>query len=333
MTGRDETNLQYKENTKKLLSEMPDFAERFYYSMTNMQESSKFTYMDNLKSFFDYIQYHFAIADLGEMFFRSISRTDLEKYIEFIESDYIKKGKKGQSAIALKVFAIKKFFQYLYDEDKIEKNPAEKLKYKNESTENEPTFLTQDEIKELFENIEKKGNQFINRDKLLFLIPMVTGMRVSPLHELNIEDIDCDNKSIVVTEKENYKRIFKLDDNTFEVLFNWIREREYLLLYSREQINALFITRTDKKYNRITHMGIHEIYRKYTKDFDKNITPHMMRRTFANMAYKYTDHDIYAVSAMLGHKRVETTKRYVVPDVSKKKEIAGKIFSVIGGET
>lgn len=327
MTGRDEDILTYKGRTLKTVKGMPSYVNDFYYSLTGLQESSRYVYVSYLKNFLDYIKEFKAVSDVTIEVLNSITETDIGKYIEFLEEDSIKGEKKGTCNIMTRLAAVKKFFHYLNKKQLIASDPSIDIKYKKSPAEHIPVFLTPKEVKELFKKIDAEGKKWKDRDKLLFFIPLVTGMRVTPLREINISDIDFYEHTIKVTEKENFKRTFQLDDNCFKVLNSWINERNELL--GNDKCDALFITKQNGKYKRISNSTIHYVYKQYTQDFNKNIPPHGMRRTFANIAYEASSHDIYMVSSLLGHKQIDTTRKYVAADSSRKKEMSGKIFSMI----
>lgn len=327
MTGREEDILKYKEKTLNTVSEMPDYISDYYYSLTGLQESSRYIYITFLRNFLEYIAETKGVKELSKVQLGMITDTDIGKYMEHLEDDSIKTGKKGRCNIMTRMAAIKRFFGYLAKKKIIPDDPSADIKYKKNPAEHTPVYLTTDEVRELFTKIEDTGKKWKTRDKLLFYIPLVTGMRVTPLREINLSDINFTDQTIQVTEKENFKRTFQLDDNSFAILKSWIKERKEIL--GDEKCDALFIAKRDGQFRRISNTDIHYIYKVYTKDFNKNIPPHGMRRTFANIAYEASGHDIYMVSNLLGHKQIDTTRKYVAADSSRKKEMSGKIFSMI----
>jgi site-specific recombinase XerD len=335
MTGRDEDIIIFNNRSKEIVKKSPKFMEEFYYSMTGLQSSSRYLYIKLVKNYLDYFSSKLNIEtkDISRNTLNKIKQIDIEQYIDYLENNNMEKEKKGQNNIITRIAAIKRFYCFLNDHNYITNNPALKVKYKKKSSEKNPVFLDKKEIKQLFQNVEdglgvkEKNYKMKMRDKLLFLIPCVTGMRVTPLREININDINFDYKTITVVEKENFVRTFQLDDGTFKDLMQWIEERKEIL--NGQECEALFITKWEGTYQRISSAALHKIYKKYTANLNKNIPPHGMRRTFANMAYEFTGHDIYAVSAMLGHAQIDTTRKYVAADTSKKREISNKIFSTI----
>ena len=144
-----------------------------------------------------------------------------------------------------------------------------------------------------------------------------TGIRVSELVGLNVEDVDFKNNSFVVTRKGGNRVILYLNEEIKEYLTVYIKYRETLLLPKDEK--ALFIS---IQKTRLTTRAVENIIKKYSKIAVplKKITPHKLRSTFGTELYRTTG-DIYVVADVLGHKDVNTTKKHyaaLTEDVRKR---------------
>jgi site-specific recombinase XerD len=118
-----------------------------------------------------------------------------------------------------------------------------------------------------------------------------------------MEDIDFDDRSIVVTEKGNKTRVVFFGENVKRELLYWIRHRREIM---GTNDGPLFVSNRKK---RISVCAVQDILKKYTAGFDKHITPHKMRSTCATNLYEET-HDIYLVQNVLGHSNIANTRRY-----------------------
>ena len=139
-----------------------------------------------------------------------------------------------------------------------------------------------------------------------------TGLRVSAITQINLEDIDFQNNIINVIEKGNKYRTIYFGDNLKTKLSLWMNDREKY--YSDVDTNALFISR---KKNRISVSAVEDLLQKYTHNINKKITPHKLRATCATNLYKKT-RDIYLVANQLGHANIATTKIYTDIDNESK---------------
>ena len=171
------------------------------------------------------------------------------------------------------------------------------------------TFLNEKEIKKCINEIYKKCDEkFINRNVCIFSLGISTGLRVSAIAQINLDDINFKNNTIQVIEKGNKYRTIHFGDNLKEKIIAWIDDRnEY---FADVETNALFIS---KKKNRISVSAIEDMIEKYTQCIDKHITPHKLRATCATNLYKKTG-DIYIVANQLGHANISTTKIYTEID-------------------
>ena len=158
------------------------------------------------------------------------------------------------------------------------------------------------------------GNM-LTRDKAIIGLALATGMRVSALVQINIEDIDFEHNSVKVIEKRTKTRTLYFGDNTKELLQDWIETRSKY--YRDVDTTALFLS---QRKRRITTNGVRNIVEKYTKDINKHITPHKLRATAATQAAA-AGISVQTIQDMYGHGSIQTTMRYVKA-LDKEKEKA-----------
>ena len=207
------------------------------------------------------------------------------------------------------------FFEFLERESYIEDNPFSNHRIERPKVKENPVvFLTPEEVRRVEKEIMDGDGNAVSigkqkdwkyRDLLLFRIPVVNGLRVTALSEINVEDIDFLHKKITVTEKGNITKKVDFDPKTERYLRIWIKQREELLNGSSG--NALFIS---NRRTRMTVRTIERVIEKYTECIPgKHITPHKLRSTCGTNAYQQKK-DIYLVSKILGHKTTSPTRRY-----------------------
>ena len=189
------------------------------------------------------------------------------------------------------------FFAWLEDEDYIIKSPVRRIhKVKTASI-----------IKETFtdENIEKMRDECKNiRNLAIIELLISTGMRVGELVNLNIEDLNFEDRSCVVQGKGNKQREVYFDARTKIHLMQYLNIR-------KDDNKALFVSK-NKPHQRLSISGIELIVRKIGVKTDVNrVHPHKFRRTLATMAID-KGMPIEQVQKLLGHVKIETTMHYAM---------------------
>ena len=274
--------------------------------------------MDNLIK--EYIEY---IENKRKLSLNTVSsyRADLKKYNDYLEENNIdikdvvetdilnylvelEKNNTSVSTIARTTSSIKSFHDYLFFSKICATDPAKNIKkpkIKKETVE----ILTEEEIEALlnFENLESNK---LKRDKAIFEVLYGTGMKVSELIDLNVEDVDFEMGSITCSSSKN-KRVIPLIDVTKKYLELYVNEARENVVAEGE--NALFVSALG---HRFTRQGLWKIIKKYSKkaNIDKNINPTMLRHSFAiHMIYKGAN--IASVNKILGNTNLSSIQSYL----------------------
>lgn len=189
------------------------------------------------------------------------------------------------------------FFSWLEDEDYIVKSPVRRIH----------RIKSMQAVKETFsdENIEKMRDE-CNSIRNLSIIELFisTGMRVGELVNLNISDINFEERSCIVLGKGNKQREVYFDARTKIHLLQYLNTRN-------DESEALFVS-VKKPHQRLSISGIELIIRKLGMDTDINkVHPHKFRRTLATMAID-KGMPIEQVQKLLGHVKIETTLHYAM---------------------
>lgn len=141
---------------------------------------------------------------------------------------------------------------------------------------------------------------------LWFDLALTTGLRISSMVEINIDDFNEDYTELNVVQKGNKIHQVMISDTVRKELLLWLEDREKILKESNSKISALFITIEGKRASRtyFAHLLEAESY-----NMNRKVTPHDLRRTCGTMLYARTG-DIYLVAHTLGHSDPKTTTRY-----------------------
>ena len=224
---------------------------------------------------------------------KGITTEDIRNYL----SNYKETNNCGSVTIDNIRRVFSSFFAWLEDEDYIIKSPVRRIhKVKTASI-----------IKETFtdENIEKMRDECKNiRNLAIIELLISTGMRVGELVNLNIEDINFEDRSCIVQGKGNKQREVYFDARTKIHLMQYLNIR-------KDDNKALFVSK-NKPHQRLSISGIELIVRKIGIKTDVNrVHPHKFRRTLATMAID-KGMPIEQVQKLLGHVKIETTMHYAM---------------------
>ena len=224
---------------------------------------------------------------------KGITTEDIRNYL----SNYKETNNCGSVTIDNIRRVFSSFFAWLEDEDYIIKSPVRRIhKVKAASI-----------IKETFtdENIEKMRDECKNiRNLAIIELLISTGMRVGELVNLNIEDLNFEDRSCVVQGKGNKQREVYFDARTKIHLMQYLNIR-------KDDNKALFVSK-NKPHQRLSISGIELIVRRIGAKTDVNrVHPHKFRRTLATMAID-KGMPIEQVQKLLGHVKIETTMHYAM---------------------
>lgn len=176
---------------------------------------------------------------------------------------------------------------------------------------------------------QKYNERMVSRDLAIIMTLLGTGLRISELVGLNLNDIDRTNKEKIylrIVRKGNDEDKVRVIEPVYAAITDYMTtSRPHLASSARE--NALLISR------RGTRMSVNAIQKMLEKYCEKaglpdNISPHKMRATFATKVYAETK-DIYAIKDSLHHKTIDTSKHYISDKearIDSAAEAAGKLF-------
>lgn len=327
MQGRFEHKIEIESRIEEVIKDYPVWFSMYYYSLANNTPASKRTYINKVGLFLKYVA-DLQHCHLGDIDIQCISTDVINRYFTMRKKELINGRPISNAAIATQISALKNFFGFLTENGIIAENPMDKaLKRPRVKPKETVTYLSKKEKRKIFDNLENgvgsslamsRQNKYRSRDKIIFMLGLSLGCRVSAIDEINISDIDFLKKELHVTEKGEKYRIYHLHGKLIEEIKIWIKERE--ALPGSDETEALFVSVYGGKCKRLTTEAVGKIVRKYSKGIDQRVTPHELRRTFGTEFYEKS-HDIYATATALGHADISTTKRYAAQNQEKIEQI------------
>ena len=307
MNGRLEKELKAEEKMKYRLMSLPIICTEFYDVM--VADGKSYTTMNNyINHNVDFMNY-VTNNHPNNNFYNDIRSTNINRYMTSIRRRSIDGNvvRNGDDICAARWTALNTFFQFLKDSEYINENPMDKTNRPKVRTEHKVTYLTKEEIEIVLNDIRKNATpQRRSRDLCLVSLALSTGLRVSAITQINIEDINFDNYTINVIEKGNKIRTISFGENLALLIAQCIKDRnEY---FDGAETNALFLSQWKR---RMTTQAVRDLVAKYTNDIQgKHITPHKLRASAAtNLAASGVS--IQAIAKVLGHENIQTTRRYV----------------------
>ena len=250
-------------------------------------------------------------------FYQGVTDDTIDKYMTSIRRKTVdgEVVEVGDDIRAAKWSSLNTFFKFLMQKKHIESNPMLLTERPKVRTDHTITYMTPDEIDSVFRKISETARPMVkNRDFCIMAMGLGTGLRVSAIVNINVEDVDFVNNTIKVIEKGRKTRDIGFADNLRNLLLVWMKDRE--IYFNGESEGPLFIS---QKKSRMSVDSVEGLVKKYTAHLGKRITPHKLRSSAA-MNMHGAGVDILTIASILGHNQVTTTQRYTrAYDEDKKK--------------
>lgn len=306
MNGWIEKNENLKKQIEKHLQTLPPIFTEFYIDMQG--DGKSYTTIKNYISYVEHFMKYVTNNKISDNWYTSIKTPLIKQYIINLSTREVGGAttKTSDDYQALRWSAINTFFKFLLINEYIKQNPMLKTKRPKINTEHSITYLTKKEIGDVMDSVNRNyTGKMLTRDKAIIGLALTTGIRVSALVQINIEDIDFDTNTIRVVEKRTKTKTIQFGDNTKTLLQDWLKVREQY--YGDVETSALFLSQWKR---RITTNGVRDLVSKYTKNLNKHITPHKLRATAATQAAA-AGVNVQTIQAMYNHGSIQTTMRYV----------------------
>ena len=228
------------------------------------------------------------------------TETNLNSYLLYLERDHM-----SPATVSRNIASLRSFYQYLLRVHRIEDDPSVSLK-SPKVEKKVPEILTVEEVQKLLEQPNIQTDKGI-RDETMLLLLYSTGIRVSELVNLKVEDLNLEVGYL--TCRENGKeRTIPLSAETEEKIRTYMESARTRLLKGRDS-EYLFSNCSGSPMSR---QGFWKILKSYSAaaGITKDITPHTLRHSFAAHMLK-NGADIRNVQKMMGHADIATTQMYM----------------------
>lgn len=270
----------------------------FKYYLKNekgLSENTTYSYIKDITLYSNYLEKRFDITNV-----KKIEKNHIKAYLK-----YLKQTKKlSQSSISRKLTSIKQFHKFLKLEDIVkidESTYIESLKIDKKL----PSVLSIEEVDLLLDSL-KMDTPLNIRNKTMVEVLYATGVRISELINIKINDIHINQGYIKIIGKGNKERIVPLSDESIKLLKLYITDSRVKL--SKEYNNYLFLNYDG---NKMTRQGFWKILKKLVSEagITKDISPHTIRHSFASHLLE-NGLDLRYVQELLGHEDIKTTQIY-----------------------
>lgn len=264
----------------------------------------------------DLVDYFTAMENQGLTSLDTITRQKIVVYLQQMYSE-----KKSARTISRHISSIRSFHQFLLREKISPKDPTVHLELPKVE-QKLPRILSMEEVSQLIETPDCSKPQGI-RDNALLELLYGTGMRVSELIDLDMEDLHLTMGFVRVFGKGGKERIIPLGKKAIESCTRYVNEaRPRFLAKAKEPSDALFV---NMRGVRLTRQGCWKLLKGHglKANIQKELTPHILRHSFATHLIE-NGADLRAVQEMLGHADISTTQIYTHVSRSRLKEVYSK---------
>ena len=247
-----------------------------------------------------------------------------------------------KASVARKLVTLRTFFKYCIRENLIKQNPA-RLVNNPKLPKRLPRIISADETGALLDQMlhlqpaqpngrrrlsgpkaEEEARLILKRDRAIMELLYASGLRVSELTGLNLEDLDRRGRMLRVLGKGNKERVVPYGSKAADALEAYIPLRSRILSQklSKPDYEAVFVS---YRGGRLTMRSVHSIVAKYGRlaNIDWNLHPHSLRHAFATHLLS-DGADLRAIQELLGHVSLSTTQRYTQSTIEQLMSIYDK---------
>ena len=220
-------------------------------------------------------------------------------FLSFVSSMQTYKPKTFHRIIS----TLSSFYRFLYTQGAVTANPLTGID-RPRIKQQDVKYLKHNQVLRLLDSIDDP------RDKLIVRTIYATGVRVSELCNMNIEDIDFDEHTIRIRGKGDKMRTVFIDDDTRADILKFIGNRIE---------GPVFVGQQGKN---ISSRAIQHIFKNYAPS---GITPHKIRHSYASELYKRSK-NLRVVQENLGHTSIKTTEIYLHTDIDERRQVYQQYF-------
>ncbi len=282
-------NKLLQENLEKYLSHIQN--QRGYSPRTIA------AYRHDLQKFIDFL----GVQNITEI--HLVTKESIKEFISHLFSIGFSRPNSAVSR-SRKLSSIKSFFKYLSREELIEKNPAidldaPKIPYR------EASYLSEEEYLKLIRTIRSVSTPYyLYRDLAIVTMFLGTGMRLSELVGLKVNDVNLTNQTVKVVGKGNKERTIPLNESVVKSLEQYLKSRPEI------GSQSLYLSR---KGNMMCSGSVYHLIKRYISKSGvsrEKVGVHSLRHTFGASLLN-NGINLVVIQELLGHTKLETTRRYL----------------------
>lgn len=287
---------------------MQEVLNRYVSYLEVEKNASPYTVRNYSSDLIDFLNF---LRDKGVNSLKEVDRHILRDYLSRLTDKGIVKA-----SLARKLSAIRSFYRYLMREGILSQNPLEGTSSPKQDK-RLPSFLTIEEVKRLLSAPNLSTPQGLRNRALIELI-YASGLRVSELAKLNLEQLDLDSREIRVWGKGSKERVALMGKPAASALASYLKEGRPKLL-GQKKSSALFINRQGE---RLIERRVQKIIEECAKGagIGKRVYPHLLRHSFATHLLD-GGADLRVVQELLGHSSLSSTQVYTHVTRSQAKKI------------
>lgn len=338
-------NKDYTLKLRELVKTLPPFAE-YYFRGKESQTSvlTRYAYAVDLQGFFTFVVKELPAFHERELLsltlqdLEKITPLDIEQYLSYV-SLYERNDterENSEKAKARKLSAIRSFFKYYHKKGMISQNPAA-LVDAPKLHEKAIVRLEANEVADLLDIAEdgqgltkrqqkyRKATGMQLRDSAILTLFLGTGIRITELVGINMEEVNFNANTFLVTRKGGSQEQLSFGSEVKDALWAYYQQRKTIIPAEGHE-KALFLSSQRK---RITPRAVEYLVEKYARIASplKKITPHKLRSTYGSMLYQESG-DIYLVADVLGHKDVNTTRKHYAAQKEREYRMASRYIKL-----
>lgn len=229
---------------------------------------------------------------------------DAQAVRAFLDSFHRKGG--SRASAARRVSSLRAFGRWLVREGRLDADPAS-LVGAPKVEQKLPTHLDMKEVVGMIESADT-STPLGRRDRAILELFYASGLRLSELVGLDLEDVNLSGRVARVKGKGGKERIVPFNNSTAKALKAYLKDR------SEAEGDALFL---NYREGRLSTRSVDRIVRKYAREAATRlgVSPHALRHSFATHLLQ-AGADLRAIQEMLGHSRLSTTQRYTHLDAT-----------------
>ncbi|MDD2971919.1 MAG: site-specific tyrosine recombinase XerD [Lachnospiraceae bacterium] len=282
----------------------------FIAYLHNVKQTSKNTELSYKRDLSKMCHY---MVEQGIDTVKKISTTNLNSYVLYLE-----KNKFAAATISRYIASIKAFFHYLVKEHIVAEDVSEPLKAPK-IQKKMPEILSTQEVVDL---LEQPGGEMPKelRDKAMLELLYATGIRVTELITLKVEDVNL-QMGFIICKDAHKERVIPFGKEAKKALLSYLNKSREAMIKDETE-DALFVNCSGQPMSR---QGFWKLIKFYAKKagIDADITPHTIRHSFAAHLVE-NGADLRSVQEMLGHSDISTTQVYANMNHNRIREVYAK---------